>query len=218
MSEPIPQRVRITFSEGEPVRYISHLDLLRAWERIIRRAGLPLAYSLGFNPHPKIVIAMPLPVGCTGEREQVDVILDRPISLDKWIPMLQPVLPVGIAVSEVNEVSLQAPAQPSLIESAAYEFWLAGISAAEVRSRVSSFMALETFEATFRGKSFDMRPLVGILTVRETGEYVVIEAVLLRDEQGRIGRPDVLLAALGLTDYARRLHRTQINFHLASTS
>ena len=51
-------RMRIRFSVGETIKYISHLDLLRAWERILRRAGVPLAYSKGFNPHPRIVIAM----------------------------------------------------------------------------------------------------------------------------------------------------------------
>lgn len=217
MSEKSTQRVRITFSEGEAVRYISHLDLLRAWERIIRRAGLPLAYSQGFNPHPQIVIAMPLPVGCTGGREQVDVVLDRAVPPDEWGPALAPVLPAGIAVSMVEEVPLHAPAQPSLIESAAYAFTLVGISAAEVAQRAQSFLAREAYETTFRGKSFDMRALVGALSARDKGDNVVLEAVLLRDERGRIGRPDVLLNVLGLTEYAQRLHRTRIHFRSTST-
>ncbi|MFQ5886684.1 MAG: TIGR03936 family radical SAM-associated protein, partial [Anaerolineae bacterium] len=57
------QRIRITFSKGEEIQYISHLDMMRLWKRTLRRANLPLAYSKGFNPQPKISIAAPLPVG-----------------------------------------------------------------------------------------------------------------------------------------------------------
>ena len=73
----LPRRVRIVFRKGEVVKYISNLDLLRAWERILRRARLPLAYTHGFSPHPRITIAMPLAVGCSGENEVLDVLLDR---------------------------------------------------------------------------------------------------------------------------------------------
>ncbi|MGH2634098.1 MAG: TIGR03936 family radical SAM-associated protein, partial [Tepidiformaceae bacterium] len=66
------QRFRVWFRKGERVRYISHLDVLRAWERAIRRTGLPLSYSQGFTPHPKIAFASPLPLGFIGECEVMD--------------------------------------------------------------------------------------------------------------------------------------------------
>src|SRR5690606_2740328 len=78
------QRLRVYFRKGERVRYISHLDVMRFWERAIRRAGLPLTYSKGFNPHPKLQFAGPLPLGFTGQREIIDVFLDDRISEEQF--------------------------------------------------------------------------------------------------------------------------------------
>jgi len=77
------QRVRIFFAKRERVRYISHLDVLRYWERAIRRAGLPLSYSQGFTAHPKLQFAGPLPLGYLAEREVVDVSLDERVPLSE---------------------------------------------------------------------------------------------------------------------------------------
>jgi len=74
-----PQRLRITFTKGENLRYISHLDLARTWERVLRRAGIPVLYSRGYHPHPKIVFAAALPVGCTGAAEVMDVVRQAPL-------------------------------------------------------------------------------------------------------------------------------------------
>jgi radical SAM-linked protein len=212
MSERTLCRMRITFREEGAVKYISHLDLLRAWERILRRAGLPLAYSLGFNPHPRIVIAMPLPVGCTGEREVVDVFLEEPISPEVLMDALVPVLPAGISAVEVRQVSLKGPALPSLISHTVYHIALQGVGAKEVERRASELMAQETLKVQFRRKTFDLRPLIGALTVGGTEDGPVLEATLLRDKSGRIGRPDVLLQALGLSEQARSVHRVRIAF------
>jgi radical SAM-linked protein len=212
MSERTLSRMRITFREGGPVKYISHLDLLRAWERILRRAGLPLAYSLGFNPHPRIVIAMPLPVGCTGEREVVDVFLDEPLSPEALMDALEPALPAGISAVEAREVPLKGPALPSLISHAVYHITLERVDAKEVAQRANELMAQETFEVQFRRKTFDLRPLISALAVWGTEAGTVLEATLLRDKNGRIGRPDVLLQALGLSEQARSVHRVRIAF------
>jgi radical SAM-linked protein len=212
VSQPALCRMRITFREGEAIKYISHLDLLRAWERTFRRAGLPLAYSQGFNPHPRIVIAMPLPVGCTGEREVVDIWLDEPLSPSALVEALDPALPLGLSVVEARVVPLRGPALPTLISCAVYQIALDGVSVDEIAARVERFMARETLEVQFRRKTFDLRPLVGALTVQKVEPHPVLEAVLLRDRSGRIGRPDVLLEALGLGERARRVHRLRIAF------
>jgi hypothetical protein len=73
-------------------------------------------------------------------------------------------------------------------------------------------MAHETFEVAFRKKQFNLRALIGALTVRQGCEGTVLEATLLRNERGRIGRPDVLLEALELSAHARSVHRTEIVF------
>jgi radical SAM-linked protein len=215
VSEPAVSRMRIVFGVGEPVKYVSHLDLLRAWERILRRAGVPLAYSQGFNPHPRMVIAMPLPVGCTGGREVVDVYLDEPLGSQDLMAMLEPVVPVGISAVSAEAVPLDGAALPSRIIHAVYDVKLTGIPQSEVERRVGDLLRHEALMVEFRRKRFDLRPLVGALAVRGTQDVMMVEATLLRDAVGRIGRPDVLLAALELQDYAQEVHRVRIAFDLS---
>jgi radical SAM-linked protein len=182
---------------------------------------MPVAYSQGFNPHPRLTIAMPLPVGCTGEREVIDILLDEPLPPEEMMASLEPVLPRGISVVEVDEVLLKDPALPSLISKARYEITLAGLPRAEVEERVAELMDRDTFQVVFRRKTFDLRALIGSLVTRpadaQDGGTVTLEATLLRNSKGRIGRPDVLLEALGLSAYARRVHRTHIVFAASRT-
>ncbi|KPK23033.1 MAG: hypothetical protein AMJ70_04475, partial [Dehalococcoidia bacterium SG8_51_3] len=71
------QRLRIKYCRGEELKYISHLDIMRLWQRALNRAGISLAYSEGFHPHPKISLAAPLAIGVTSEAELMDVTLTR---------------------------------------------------------------------------------------------------------------------------------------------
>jgi len=74
------QRLRIKFSRGEEIKYISHLDLMRCWERALKRADVPLMYSEGFSPHPRISLAAPLALGVTSEAELMDITVSRWVS------------------------------------------------------------------------------------------------------------------------------------------
>ena len=89
-------RLRITFAKSEAIKYTSHLDLARAWGRSLRRAGVGLAYSGGFNPRPKLQLAAALPLGHTGAAELLDAWLEQPMSVDDFARTLVPVLPVII--------------------------------------------------------------------------------------------------------------------------
>jgi radical SAM-linked protein len=236
---PARLRLRIIFRKEEPIKYISHLDLLRAWERIIRRAGLPLAYSQGFSPHPRITIAMPLPVGCTGTREVIDIVVIEPYSAQEAIDALKPALPCSagqacISVVSVQEIPLNSPALATLFRQATYHITLSGIPEIEVERQVADFLRQDEVPVEFRRKRFDLRPLVSSLRVGGTpahargvtpmcaGETLeteqirsttcLLEANLVRDSKGRIGRPDVLLQALGLNEHARRIHRQEMVF------
>ncbi len=212
MSERRPQRLRITFEKGEPIKYVAHLDLLRAWERILRRARAPLAYSQGFNPHPKITIAMPSPVGCTGAQEELDIILDEPLAAPELQARLEQTLPPGIAIVSIAAVPLRAPARPSMIRRADYWVTLRGISRPALRQRVDKLVHQTHVEIEFRRKRFDLRPLIEALTIRSINDIMILEMRLLRNAQGRLGRPDAVLAALDLGEFAQHIHRTQIIF------
>src|SRR3712207_8065167 len=89
------QRLRVTFARGDLLRYITHLDLMRAWERALKRAGLPLAYSEGFTRHPQLQLAAPLPVGATAEGELMDVFLAEPLPPATFAARLEPQTPPG---------------------------------------------------------------------------------------------------------------------------
>lgn len=210
--ERVLHRVRIVFSRGEPVKYVGHLDLMRAWERILRRARVPLAYSQGFNPHPRMTLALPLPVGCTGEREELDILLIEPLSPEALVDCLQPAMPPGIQVVQVYAVDLHASARPSCVRRVDYRVVLDGVSVEAVRQAVDALLSQSQVQVEFQHKHYDLRPLIDSLSAVEQDGQIVLEMVLLCDVQGRIGRPDVVLAALELNASMHSMHRRQIEF------
>ncbi len=91
--------VRIRFTRGEGVKFISHLDLMKVFERAIRRSSLPISYSQGFNPHPQMVFGLPLAVGMTSECEYADFELTREISPEQFMERLNEALPEAIRIT-----------------------------------------------------------------------------------------------------------------------
>ena len=103
-------RIRITFAKQGPLRYTGHLDLHKLWERAARRAQLPLAYSQGFHPQPKMNMAAALPLGFSSRCEVMDMKLEHEIQLDGLREKLQQTLPAGIQVLNVESADERAPA------------------------------------------------------------------------------------------------------------
>jgi len=91
--------IRIRFTRGEEVKFISHLDLMKVFERAIRRSGLPMSYSQGFNPHPQMVFGMPLSVGMTGSGEYADFELVSEAKPEMFVKRLNEALPEAIRVT-----------------------------------------------------------------------------------------------------------------------
>lgn len=96
-------KVRIKFSKGNEIKYISHLDLLRTWSRILRRSGLPIKYSQGFNPHLQLSFAMPLSVGVTSESEYMDIEFDTEVAFKEVITKINENAPSGLVVQIAGE-------------------------------------------------------------------------------------------------------------------
>ena len=103
------QRLRIKFRRGAELQFISHLDVIRLWIRALRRAGIPLVYSEGFSPHPKISLAAPLSVGMTGESELMDITISRAVAPHWFIDTISHQLPHGIEIIEVYAVVPSVP-------------------------------------------------------------------------------------------------------------
>lgn len=223
--EEIPrrQRLRVTYRHGPELRYVSHLDLMRALERAMRRARLPLAYSQGFTAHPRIVTAAPLPVGFTSEAEVMDIWLSTPVSPSEFAGRLAPQLPVGLTILSVEDIPLTEPALPTMLRQARYRVSLpAGIPLADVRQAVERFLSAPSIPRPKRGKgpgkpgpgSYDLRPLVVSLEAREGESGPELEMVLVA-EASATGRPDEVLDALGYGDVPAGITRMELIFERA---
>ena len=114
-------RLRLTFDANGPLRWIGHLDLVRTWERAIRRSGLRLAYSKGYSPHPRIALAAPLAVGISGQNELMDIWLENDILPLQVQNELSAVLSPGLSIHSTELVALDLPPMQSLLKSAIYE-------------------------------------------------------------------------------------------------
>lgn len=112
--------VRIKYGKTEAGKFISHLDLSRAWERAFRRAQIPVAYSQGFNPHPKISFGSALAVGVTSSGEYLDVSLKKIIPLKEIKGELSKYLPKGLEVYAIGEINQQTPSLMAVINRAKY--------------------------------------------------------------------------------------------------
>ncbi|MDY7019072.1 MAG: TIGR03936 family radical SAM-associated protein [Chloroflexota bacterium] len=114
------QRLRVKFGRGEETKFISHLDIMRFWERALRRARIPLSYSKGFSPHPQISIAAPLAVGVTSEAELMDVGLKLWMPPQSFMMRVKNHLPRGFDIFDVWEVGLNMPSLQSSVTFAEY--------------------------------------------------------------------------------------------------
>jgi radical SAM-linked protein len=210
MSAPPPppeQRLRVTYGKVGALVYIGHLDLARLWERVTRRAGLPLAYSHGFNPRPRIQLADALPLGVSSACELIDLYMKTPVAPEGVGEHLQAAAPPGLAVHEVAEADMKAPALQTLIEAADYTVTFPeGIDAAGLAARVDAFVAQEHVKRERRGKPYDLRPRVLALQATPGG---ALEARLSLGAAGT-GRPDELLDALGLGGELAAVHRARL--------
>jgi radical SAM-linked protein len=210
-------RIRITFSKQGALRYTGHLDLHRLWERAARRAELPLAYSQGFHPQPKMNLAAALPLGFSSRCEVLDMRLERDIPLDGLRGTLQATLPDGIRVLSVEQVEERAPALQTQVVSAEYEVTLSGsVDGSDLKRRVDSVMEAESILRSRRGKEYDLRPLVESLTSVSSpegrGEKIFMK---LSAKEGATGRPEEVLDVLGISHEETRIERTRLIFNLA---
>lgn len=205
------QRLRVTFAKGAELKHISHLDLMRLWERALRRASIPLLYSKGYNPRPKISIAAPLAVGFTGQREVMDLTLETSISPLDFATSVRKQLPSGITLANVEQVYAALPSLQSQVQSADYRVTVeAREPEEEIQGRLAALMDNAHLPRKRRGKEYDLRLLIqGIWLEQKTGEEYILGMRLRTDEQGS-GRPDEVMAELGLGELVKAIERTHL--------
>ncbi len=211
------QRVRVVFRVGPSVKYISHLDLMRAWERALRRAKVSVAYSAGFNPRPKLVFAAALPVGFTARAEVVDISLEQPMDLRRFADLVKAQLPSGLEIVDVSDVSAALPSLPSQVSAAEYRVTVeTEESLAQVQVRLGQLLATDTLPRVRKrpggAREYDLRPLVHKLWLVESQGAAVVMGMLLQANAQGTGRPEEVLAALGMGGAARAVERVGLLF------
>jgi radical SAM-linked protein len=134
------QRVRVRYAKRGRLRFTSHRDFARAFERALRRAAVPVAYSAGFTPHPKVSYAGAAPTGTASEAEYLELGLAERCDPEALRASLDAALPDGIDVLLVVEPEPGAPSLADQLEASEWRIELAGVTASEARSAVEAFL------------------------------------------------------------------------------
>lgn len=169
-------RVRIRFEKVGKVRWTSHRDLARIWERVIRRVGLPVAYSQGFSPHPKLHFGLALSTGHESEAEYIDIDLadDAPnlpaeADLAALVGPLSDALPVGVTVTGIGVIPTSTPSLQQAVVSCEWDIEVRGATPAELEAAISTVLAAGELVITRQRKgkdvTDDVRPYVLDLAV-----------------------------------------------------
>ena len=205
-------RIRITFAKTRHIRFISHLDLHRSWERTIRRSGLPLSYSQGFNPRPKINLASALPLGFISEAEITDIWLQEDISLDQIKNQTSQALPPGVELIQIEIVDLKAPSLQSQLEYSEFEIILLD-PYPDLNTRLREILARESIPRKRRGKTYDLRPLILSISPIESSQNDQQRFLLrMSARPNATGRPEELLAELDIPIENVLIRRTKLGF------
>lgn len=195
-------RLCVIFSKGPEVRFVSHLDVQRLFQRAFRRAKLPLAYSQGFNPHPLISFATALSVGCTSKGEYLDVTLTESVSEEALIEAVSKTLPKGIGIVGIFDLGDSRKSLTSAMKSAEYSVKAAfnrPIAYNELKSALDDLLSREIIvdKKTKGGiKPTDIRPMVlSAEIVSVTGESAEFALTGVLSAEGGLN-PEMLLNEL----------------------
>lgn len=198
---PIAQKLRIRYAKRGRLRFTSHRDFARAFERAVRRARVPIAFSSGYSPHPKISYANASPTGAATEAEYLEIGLTQSCDPDQVRADLDASLPPGLDVLEVV-VSAGQGSLADRLQASRWSIELVGVEVAAASSAVDAFLSADVVEVERmmkRGlRTFDVRADVLALEVRSAdgnaGPCAILDVVIRHDTPSV--RPDDVLAGL----------------------
>ncbi len=207
-------RIRLTFAKTEAMRFTGHLDLHRSLERVLRRAGLPIAYSEGFNPRPRLNLASALPLGFTSAGELADFLMTEEQPLPDIEAALREALPPGIEILNLESVPPRLPKLQTQMQSAEFHAALL-LPQTGLDERIANLLAADTLPRERRRKRkvkvYDLRPLILDVQRREDDELGRPRLYMhLRAQEGATGRPDEVLDALEISAHDARITRTRL--------
>jgi radical SAM-linked protein len=191
----VRDKLRIRFRKAGDLRLTSHHDLMRCFERMLRRAALPFHCTQGFNPKPRLVFALPLPLGITGWDEVVDLELDAELPPEAVRDRLARECPPGLEVVRVQRIN---PGVRSHVRGVTYRIAVPPEKSGQVPERVADLLAAETCwidRIRPKPRRFDLRPYLD--QVRLLPGALEMD---LRVTPHGTARPEEVLALLGLSD------------------
>ena len=188
-------RMLVRFGKNPRLRFISHLDLQRFFQRALNRTGLPIAFSQGFNPHPLLSFGSALALGWTSEYEIIDVKLAVPMGRKRTEEAMRAALPIDLPVLEVRLVDDKHPAPMAMVCASDYEIELNGDSAEATLNAIDTFLSMESVMAMRKTKSgekeVDIRPWAFCIKRTSCGMNVRLKAT----EKDTL-KPDLLVRTL----------------------
>jgi radical SAM-linked protein len=208
-------RLRVRFGRGEELKFISHLDIMRLWQRAFNRAGISLAYSEGYTPHPRLSLAVPLALGVTSQAELMDVICTKPVSPHWFTAAVGRQLPPGIQILKVYPIALTLPSLQAQVRFAEYEVRVETEKAApDVEVALTGLLAMEHLpwqhQRDTGPRSYDLRALIDDLWLIEWHNGYCAVGMRLRCDSSGSGRAEQVTAALGFTLRPLSVHRTKL--------
>jgi radical SAM-linked protein len=192
------------------MRFTGHLDLLRTWERTIRRSGLPLAYTHGYHAHPRIQIGAALPLGCTASAELLDLWLEQELTEAEVGGALAGSLPPGLGLHHLSPLAAtRAGLQDEIVAGDYAAVSLEREFPPHLTRDMKTFLAQPSMIRERRGRVYDLRPLVLDLQILSPDRPACLRMRLRLGEKAT-GRPDEVLACLGLGHLAVRVNRDRL--------
>lgn len=189
-------RMLAVFEKGERIRHIGHLDIQRSVQRGLRRSGLPVAYSNGFNPHILITFASALSTGACGKREIMDVTMAEEVSPEEFLEKMNRAMPPEMQLREARTLDQKHPALMASLRAAKYDLLIRDAEQAEkLAAAIPAMMARETVTAMRKTKTAlkecDIKPL--IYDLKAEGQHILATLTLTEREACK---PGMLIEAL----------------------
>jgi radical SAM-linked protein len=201
---PTVQRVRLRFAKRGRLRFLSHRDVARSFERAVRRAAVPVSHSHGFSPHPRLSWVGAAPTGTASEAEYVEIGLTRPVELSALVAALDGALPAGIDI--LDAAVADGASLPDRIDASRWQVELPGVAPAALGSALDVLLARESViveRVTPSGRrQIDVRAALVRAEVAgrdapsaSSGEVCAIMTAVVRQTTPAV-RPDDVLGAL----------------------
>ncbi|WP_322747283.1 MULTISPECIES: TIGR03936 family radical SAM-associated protein [unclassified Frankia] len=194
---PVVARVRVRFAKRGRLRFLSHRDIARTFERALRRAGIPMAYSAGFSPHPRISWLGAAPTGAASEAEYVELALAEHCDPQALRLALDAALPPGLDVLACAPVTATPLAE--LVDASRWRLRMPGVGLGDLTAAVAALLARDRVEVERVTKDghrrFDVRQAVVSMVCRAENDTCAILDVVVRHTTPAV-RPDDVLTAL----------------------